>query len=65
MVIDVKGKDDRRLAALLLGKKQLRESDQSAVGMAAAGRYAKPLDGSKHVFIISESFDQVQTKPER
>ena len=65
MLIDLKGKDDKRLAALLLGKKQLRESDQSAVGMAAAGRYAMPLDGSNHVFLISESFDQVQTKPER
>src|SRR5256885_743546 len=30
MLIDVKGKDDKRLAALLLGKKQLRESEQSA-----------------------------------
>jgi hypothetical protein len=65
MLIDVKGKDDKRLAALLLGKNQLRESDQSAVGMAAAGRYVMPLDGSNHVFLISESFDQVQTKPER
>jgi hypothetical protein len=65
MLIDVKGKDDKRLAALLLGKKQLRESDQSAVGMAAAGRYAMPLDGANHVFLISETFDQVQTKPER
>ena len=64
VLIDVKGKDDKRLAALLLGKKQLRESDQSAVGMAAAGRYAMPLDGSNHVFLISESFDQVQTKSE-
>jgi hypothetical protein len=65
MLIDVKGKDDKRLAALLLGKKQLRESDQSALGTAAAGRYAMPLDGSNHVFLISESFDQVQSKPER
>ena len=65
ILIDVKGKDDKRIAALLLGKKQLRESDQSAVGMAAAGRYAMPLDGSNHVFLVSESFDQLQTKPER
>jgi Domain of unknown function (DUF4340) len=65
MLIDVKGKDDKRIAALLLGKKQLRESDQSAVGMAAAGRYAMPLDGSNRVFLISETFDQVQSKPER
>lgn len=65
MLIDVKGSDDKRIAALLLGKKQLRESDQSAVGMAAAGRYAMPLDGSNHVFLVSETFDQVQTKPER
>jgi Domain of unknown function (DUF4340) len=65
MLVDVKGKDDRRLATLLLGKKQLRESDQPAIRMAGAGRYAMPLDGSNRVFLISESFDQVQTKPER
>jgi len=65
ILIDVKGKNDKRIAALLLGKKQLRESDQAAVGMAAAGRYAMPLDGSNHVFLISETFDQIQTKPER
>lgn len=33
--------------------------------MAAAGRYAMALDGSKRVFLISETFDQVQIKPER
>ncbi len=65
VLIDVKNKDDKRVAALLLGKKQLRESDQSAVGMAAAGRYVMPLDGSNRVFLISESFDEVQSKPER
>jgi hypothetical protein len=64
ILIDVKGRHDKRLAALLLGKKQLQESDQSAVGMAAAGRYAMPWDGSNHVFLISESFDRLQTKPE-
>ena len=65
MLIDVKGKDDKRLAALLLGKKQPLESDQSTMGMAVAGRYAMALDGANHVFLISESFDQVQSKPER
>jgi Domain of unknown function (DUF4340) len=65
VLIEVKGKDAKRLAALLLGKKQQLESDQSAVGMAAAGRYAMALDGTNHVFLISESFDQVQSKPER
>jgi hypothetical protein len=65
MLVDVKGKDGKRLAALQLGKKQLRESDQSTVGTAAAGRYAMPLDGSNRVFLISESFDQVQAKPAR
>ena len=65
MLFDVKGQDGKPLARLLVGKKQMRESEQSAVGMAAAGRYAMPMDGSNRVFLLSETFDSIQIKPER
>jgi hypothetical protein len=66
-LLDLKGAGDKRLAALLLGKKNLRNSDQT-FGQAAgvpAGRYVMPQDGSNRVFLISETLDEVQIKPEQ
>jgi hypothetical protein len=65
LLLDLKGAGDKRIAALLLGKKQLRNSNQ-AVGPRAgmtAGRYVMAQDGSNRVFLISEGLDEVQTKP--
>lgn len=66
-VIDLKGDDDKHFAALLVGKKYLRESDQSfgRVGGIPAGRYVMELDGSNRVFLVSDTFDQVDVQPER
>jgi hypothetical protein len=67
VLVDLKGNEERRLAALLLGKKHLRESDQSFApgGGIPAGRYVTPQDGSNRVFLISETLDEVQAKPEQ
>jgi hypothetical protein len=65
--LDLKNAGDKRLAALLLGKKYLRNSDQ-ALGQGAgipAGRYVMAQDGSNRVFLVSETLDEVQTKPEQ
>jgi len=66
-LVDLKGNDDKRIAALLLGKKYLRESDQSLArgGGIPAGRYAMGLDGANRVFLVSETFDEVEAQPER
>lgn len=66
-LLDLKGAGDKRLAALLLGKKHLRNSDQ-AFGQSTgipAGRYVMAQDGSNRVFLISETLDEVQIKPEQ
>jgi hypothetical protein len=66
-LLDFKGAGDKRLAALLLGKKHLRNSDQ-AFGPSAGipvGRYVMAQDGSNRVFLISETLDEFQTKPEQ
>ncbi len=67
MLIDLKGAGDKRLAALLLGKTYLRNSDQAPgqSGGFPAGRYVMAQDGSNRVFLISETLDEAQTKPEQ
>ena len=66
-LIDLKGAGDKRLAALLLGKKYLRNPDQPASegGGIAAGRYVMGQDGSNRAFLVSDTFDEIQTKPEQ
>ncbi len=65
-LLDLKDVSDKRLTALRLGKKQLRDSDQSLGpgGGFPVGRYVMPVNGSNQVFLVSETFDDVQTKPE-
>ena len=67
MLVDLKGTGDQRLAAVLLGKTYLRNSDQAPgqSGGFPAGRYLMPQDGSHRVFLISETLDEAQTKPEQ
>src|SRR4051794_5165074 len=60
--IELKGAGDKRLAAVLLGKNQLREAEQ---GGYPIGRYVMPENGSNHVFVVSETFADLQTKPEQ
>ncbi len=66
-LLDLKDAGDKRLTALRLGKKQLRDSDQSLGpgGGFPVGRYVMPENGSKKVFLVSDPFDDAQTKPER
>jgi Domain of unknown function (DUF4340) len=66
-LIDLKGAGDKRLAALLLGKKYLRNPDQPASegGGIAVGRYVMGQDGSNRAYLVSDTFDEIQTKPEQ
>jgi hypothetical protein len=66
-LLDLKGAGDKRLAALLLGKKSLRNQDQPASegGGIPAGRYVMGQDGANRVFLVSDTFDEIQTKPEQ
>lgn len=66
-LLDLKGAGDKRIAALLLGKKSLSNSDQPASegGGIAAGRYVMAQDGSNRVFLVSDAFEEIQMKPEQ
>ena len=67
ILIDLKGAGDKRLAALLLGKKYLKNPDQPASegGGIAVGRYVMGQDGSNRAFLVSDTFDEIQSKPEQ
>ena len=65
-LIELKGNDDKRIAALLVGKKHLRKSDESfGQGGIPTGRYVMALDGSNRVCLVSETFDEAEAQPER
>lgn len=66
-LLDLKGAGAKRLTALLLGKKYLKIPDQppSEGGGIPVGRYVMGLDGSNRVFLVSETFDEIQMKPEQ
>jgi len=66
-LLDLKGAGDKRLAALLLGKKNFRNPDQPAGddGGFAVGRYVMGQDGSNRVFLVSDTFEEIQMKPEQ
>ncbi|HEX4667781.1 MAG TPA: DUF4340 domain-containing protein [Chthoniobacterales bacterium] len=66
-LVDFKNAGGKRLAAVLFGKKYLRESDQSfARGRAfPAGRYVMPEDGIHHVSLVTDTFQQIDDQPER
>lgn len=64
-LVELKSKDDKTLAALLLGKKSMRKSEGMPPGMDGFpnGRYVMPPGGK--VSLVSESLEAVDTKPER
>lgn len=66
-LLDLKSAGGKRLAALLLGKKNLRNPDQPASegGGIAVGRYVMAQDGSNRVFLVSDAFEEIQMKPEQ
>lgn len=64
--IEFKDKDGKSLGALLLGKKHMKEGGGGGFGGDGgfpAGRYVKQPGGSR-VSLISETLDEVETKPE-
>ena len=67
ILIDLKDAGDKRLAALLVGKKYLRNPDQPASegGGVAVGRYVMGLASSNRAFLVSDTFDEIQVKPEQ
>jgi len=65
-LIDLKGTNDQRLSALLLGKTFLRNSEQvPGQNGFPVGRYVMTQDGANRVFLIGETMDDAQTKPEQ
>ncbi len=66
ILLDLKGDGDKRLAALLVGKKYMRDQDPAAAaaGSFPVGRYVMALDGNNHAYLVSDLFDDAQGKPE-
>ena len=66
-LLDLKNKDAKRIAALLIGKEYLKKSAQRVGSRDTfpAGRYVMPEDGSKRVALVSDPLGDVTTKPER
>jgi hypothetical protein len=65
-LLELKGNGDKRIAALLLGKKYLKKSDQSSGESAGipAGRYVRTVDSPNRVVLIGETLDEIDPKPE-
>ena len=69
-IAELKDKDGKPLAALLLGKKYMKKGDGMGMGMPGespgfpAGRYVTPL-GSTKVSLVSDTLDDVDSKPEK
>jgi hypothetical protein len=66
-LLDLKGDGGKRIAALLIGKKYLKQTDGSLgpeTGVPS-GRYARTSDKSSRVVLVSETLDEVDPKPER
>ncbi len=65
-LLELKNKDDKRVAALLVGKQYLKKSNQSfGPGEVPAGRYVMPKNNVKRVALISDPLSDLVTKPER
>jgi hypothetical protein len=67
-LLDLKGDGGKRIAALLIGKKYLKESDGSlgpAAGGMPSGRYARTVDSSNRVVLVADTLDEVDPKPDK
>ncbi len=63
--IQLQGESDKKLAALLLGKKQMREAAGNlGRGEFPVGRYVMTPARAGQVFLAAQTFDEVETKPE-
>ena len=65
-LVDFKNAEGKRLAGVLYGKKYVRESNQPvAQGRSyPVGRYVMPEDASHRVSLVSETFTQIDGKPQ-
>ena len=68
-VVELKDKDSKTLTALLVGKKYMRKSEgmggMGDMGGFPAGRYVMPVGDPAKVALVSDSFDEIEGKPER
>ena len=67
-LLDLKGDGGKRIAALLVGKKYLKQSDGSSFAPpegVPSGRYARTVDSSNRVVLVSDTLDEVDPKPEK
>ncbi len=65
-LVDFKDKDGKRITALLVGKKYMKKSDSpmGEAGGMPAGRYVKPPGDGTKVSLVSETFEELESKPE-
>jgi len=64
--VELKNQDDKRVAALLVGKQYLKKSSQSfGPGEYPAGRYVMPENKAERVSLVADPLQDVVTKPER
>lgn len=66
-LITLKATGDKQIAALLLGKTHMQQTNSGPAAGAGfpAGRYVMVPDKKDHVFLITDTFAEVQTKPEQ
>lgn len=64
-LIDLKDKDGKSIAAVILGKKHMNNSGGGDDPGFATGRYLMPLGDKARVSLVSETFDAYEPKPER
>jgi len=66
-LVELKGNDEKRIAALLIGKTYFRKSQQNFDQGAGfpAGRYVMPEDGLDRVSLISDPLTDVTSKADR
>ena len=66
-LLDFKDKEGKSVASLLLGKKHVRKSggEMGDDGGFPTGRYVMPLGGKSKVSLVSQTFDDLEAKPER
>lgn len=61
-VVELKGKDGKAIRTLLLGKKQMRDS--GGQGGYPVGRWIAVPDNKESVFLVTETFNEVEPKIE-
>lgn len=63
-VVELKDKDGKPVRSLWLGKKQMRSSGGDEFGGFPVGRWVALPETRDRVFVVSETFSEVEPKPE-